>query len=166
MTRAESETLLRSLGLRPTPQRMLILQAILNSPGHISAEHIYEQVREEYPHINISTIYRTLELLKEHHAISVTDLGQGSVLYELLKEKRHHHMVCLSCGKILEFDHRFLEPLETALEKEYRFKAQIDHFAIFGLCADCLLTGSRPIRKVSLWDRDPVGRDGKGEEDD
>jgi len=145
---------------------MLILQAILNSPRHICAEDIYEQVREEYPHINISTIYRTLELLKEHHAISVTDLGQGSVLYELLKEERHHHMVCLSCGKIFEFDHRFLQPLEAALEEGYRFKARIDHFAVFGLCADCLLTGSRPIRKVSLWDRDPVGRDGKGEEDD
>jgi len=137
MTRAKSETLLRSLGLRPSPQRMLILQAILNSPGHICAEDIYEQVREEYPHINISTIYRTLELLKEHHAICVTDLGQGPVLYELLKKERHHHMVCLCCGKIVEFGHRFLEPLEAALEEEYRFKAQIDHFAIFGLCADC-----------------------------
>ena len=155
--RAESETLLRSLGLRPTPQRMLILQAILNSPGHISAEDIYEQVREEYPHINISTIYRTLELLKDHHAICVTDLGRGSVVYELLREERHHHMVCLCCGKILEFDHRFLEPLETALEEEHRFTAQIDHFAIFGLCADCLLVGSRPTG---------IPRDGKGEEDD
>jgi len=116
---------------------MLILQAILNSPGHICAEDIYEQVREEYPHINISTIYRTLELLKEHHAICVTDLGQGPVLYELLKKERHHHMVCLCCTKIVEFGHRFLEPLEAALEEEYRFKAQIDHFAIFGLCADC-----------------------------
>lgn len=137
MTRAESERLLRSLGLRPTPQRTLILEAILNSPGHISVEDIYEQVREEYPYINISTVYRNLELLKEHHAICATDLGQGSVLYELLREERHHHMVCLCCGKILEFDHRFLEPLEAALEEDYQFKAQIDHLAIFGLCADC-----------------------------
>lgn len=137
MMRAQSEMLLRSLGLRPTPQRMLILQAILDSPGHICAEDICEQVREEYPHINISTIYRNLELLKEHHAISATDLGQGSILYELLKEERHHHMVCQCCGNILEFDHRFLEPLEAALDEEYRFKAQIDHFAVFGLCADC-----------------------------
>lgn len=137
MLGAESETLLRSLDLRPTPQRMLVLQAILNSPGHICAEDIYEQVREEYPHINISTIYRNLELLKGLHAICATDLGQGSVVYELLREERHHHMVCQCCGKILEFDHRFLEPLEAALEEGYRFKAQIDHFAIFGLCADC-----------------------------
>jgi len=137
MTKAESERLLRSLGMRPTPQRMLILQAILDSPGHISAEDIYERVKKEYPHINLSTIYRTLELLKEHHAISVTDLGQGSVLYELLKDERHHHMVCLGCGKIVEFDHRFVEPLEAALEEEYQFKAQIDHFAIFGFCVDC-----------------------------
>ncbi len=50
--------------------------------------------------------------------------------------------------------------------RKYRFEAPIDHFAIFGLCAHCLLTASRPIREVSLWDRDPVGRDGKGEEDD
>ncbi len=164
MTRAESAMLLRSLGLRPTPQRMLILQAILNSPGHISAEDIYEQVREEYPHINISTIYRTLELLKEHHAICVTDLGRGSVLYELLREKRHHHMVCQCCGKILEFDHRFLKPLEAALEEEYRFKAQIDHLAIFGLCVDCLLTGSHPTGPTGIPRETP--RHGKGEEDD
>ncbi len=137
MMRAESETLLRSLGLRPTPQRMLILQAILNSPGHICAEDIHEQVREEYPSINISTVYRNLELLKEYHAISATDLGRGTVLYELLREERHHHMACSCCGKILEFDHRLLEPLEAALEEEYQFKAQIDHLAVFGLCAGC-----------------------------
>jgi len=66
-------------GYRLTPQRMMILSAIENSDDHISAEEIYAQVVAKYPHINISTVYRTLELLKQLGLVTETDLGGGRV---------------------------------------------------------------------------------------
>ncbi|MFQ6014005.1 MAG: Fur family transcriptional regulator [Anaerolineae bacterium] len=128
---------LREWGLRLTPQRLMILEVIEESEGHISAEEIYERVRQEYPYLDISTVYRTLELLKELHLVTETDLGNGYAQYELLAKGRHHHMVCRRCGSTLSLDHRFLEPLHEALLGEYGFKADIDHFAIFGICATC-----------------------------
>lgn len=135
--RQSSEELLRALGLRPSPQRMLILQAILDNDGHLTAEEIYKKVRAQYPPMDISTVYRTLELLKDRHALCVTDLGQGRIVYELLTEARHHHLVCLHCGRIMDFDHALLEPLESALKRDHDFQARIDHFAVFGLCTNC-----------------------------
>ena len=128
---------LRQEGYRLTPQRMLILGIIDDSMGHISAEEIHQKVRERYPYVNISTIYRTLNLLKKLRLISETDLGDGCVRYELLERGRHHHLVCRRCGESFAFEHELLRPLQVRLLKKYGFAADVDHFAIFGLCRRC-----------------------------
>ena len=128
---------LRQEGYRLTPQRMLILGIIDDSMGHISAEEIHQKVRERYPYVNISTIYRTLNLLKKLRLISETDLGEGYVRYELLERGRHHHLVCRRCGESFAFEHELLRPLQVRLLKKYGFAADVDHFAIFGLCQRC-----------------------------
>jgi Fur family ferric uptake transcriptional regulator len=128
---------LRQEGYRLTPQRMLILGIIDDSMGHISAEEIHQKVRERYPYVNISTIYRTLTLLKKLRLISETDLGDGYVRYELLERGRHHHLVCRRCGESFAFEHELLRPLQVRLLKKYGFAADVDHFAIFGLCRRC-----------------------------
>jgi len=128
---------LRGLGWRLTPQRMMILSIISASRGHITAEDIHARVREHYPYIDISTIYRTLELLREHRLITETDLGHGRAVYELRDAPPHHHAVCRMCGGMLDLDHTLLQPLQSALQERYSFAADIDHFAIFGLCREC-----------------------------
>ncbi len=128
---------LRQEGYRLTPQRMMILAIIDDSMGHISAEEIHQKVRERYPYVNISTIYRTLNLLKKLRLISETDLGDGCVRYELLERGRHHHLVCRRCGESFAFEHELLRPLQVRLLKKYGFAADVDHFAIFGLCQRC-----------------------------
>jgi Fur family ferric uptake transcriptional regulator len=128
---------LREEGYRLTPQRMMILSAILDNKGHISAEEIHRRVCQQYPFVDISTVYRTLNLLKKLRLITETDLGGGCVHYELVDEGRHHHMICRVCGSTLALQHRFLQPLQRRLLKEYGFAADIDHFAIFGLCQEC-----------------------------
>jgi Fur family ferric uptake transcriptional regulator len=128
---------LRQEGYRLTPQRMMILSIIDDSMGHISAEEIHQKIRERYPFVNISTIYRTLNLLKKLRLISETDLGEGYVRYELLERERHHHLVCRRCGESFAFEHELLKPLQRRLLKEYDFAADVDHFAIFGLCQRC-----------------------------
>lgn len=129
--------LLRELGCRLTPQRVMILSIVQSSRGHLSAEEIHARVREQYPYVDISTVYRTLELLKELHLVTETNLGHGRAVYELRDAEPHHHAVCRGCGGILDLDHTLLKPLQIALQEQYGFAADIDHFAIFGLCQNC-----------------------------
>ncbi len=129
---------LREEGVRLTPQRLLVLEIICDAPGHLSAEDIYNQVRERYPYVDLSTIYRTLDFLKEHGIISETDLGHGRLVFEQSSEHPHHHLVCRRCGatEVLEAD--VLEPLARSLMDTYGFQADFEHLAIFGLCPGCL----------------------------
>ena len=128
---------LREVGYRLTPQRMLIISIIHDSRGHVSAEEIHERVKELYPFVDISTVYRTLQLLKRLHIVTETDLGGGSVRYELSQQERHHHLVCRRCGKTFPLDDDLIEPLRSALMKAHGFAADMEHFAIFGRCRAC-----------------------------
>jgi len=122
---------------RLTPQRMMILAAIENSDTHISAEEIYAQVVAKYSHVNISTVYRTLELLKRLGLVTETDLGEGRVRYHPTYKGHHHHLVCTECGAIIELDESLLSPLRSALLQEYKFVADLRHLAILGRCVNC-----------------------------
>jgi len=124
-------------GYRLTPQRMMVLSAIENSDNHISAEEIYAQVVTKYSHVNISTVYRTLELLKRLGLVTETDLGGGRVRYHPTDKGHHHHLVCQECGKIIDLDESVLSSLKGALLREYKFSADLRHLAIFGRCTNC-----------------------------
>ena len=124
-------------GYRLTPQRMMVLAAIENSTNHISAEEIYAQVVAKYPHVNISTVYRTLDLLKRLGLVTETDLGGGRVRYHPADKGHHHHLVCQECGAITDLDESVLVPLNSTLLQEYKFIADLRHLAIFGRCVNC-----------------------------
>jgi len=124
-------------GYRLTPQRIMILSAIENSDDHISAEEIHAQIVAKYPHVNISTVYRTLELLKRLGLVTETDLGGGRVRYHPAAKGHHHHLVCQECGAIIDLDESLLSPLKSALLREYKFSADLRHLAIFGRCSNC-----------------------------
>ncbi len=128
---------LSELGYRLTPQRMMILSAIENSDDHISAEEIYAQVVAKYPNVNISTVYRTLELLKRLGLVTETDLGGGRLRYHPVGKGHHHHLVCQECGAIIALDESLLSSLKSALLREYKFSADLRHLAIFGRCVNC-----------------------------
>ena len=124
-------------GYRLTPQRMMVLDAIENSGNHISAEEIYAQVAEKYPYVNISTVYRTLDLLKRLGLVTETDLGGGRLRYHPADKGHHHHLVCQECGRIIDLDESVLYPLKETLRREYKFDADLRHLGIFGHCAKC-----------------------------
>jgi Fur family ferric uptake transcriptional regulator len=125
-------------GYRMTPQRMMILDAIKGASGHISAEDIYQEVCKRYPSINISTIYRTLELLKEMRLVTETDMGDGRVRFHSAGHEHHHHLVCSRCGKVIDMDESVMAPLTNLLAEKYGFRADLKHLAIFGHCKDCV----------------------------
>ena len=124
-------------GYRLTPQRIMVISAIEDSDGHISAEEIYAQVIAKYPQVNISTVYRTLELLKRLGLVTETDLGEGRVRYHPAGKGHHHHLVCQQCGAIIDLDESILSDLKSALLREYQFSADLRHLAIFGRCVKC-----------------------------
>jgi Fur family ferric uptake transcriptional regulator len=116
---------------------MLVLAAIENSDGHISAEEIYAQVVAKYPHVNISTVYRTLDLLKRLGLVTETDMGGGRVRYNPAAKGHHHHLMCQQCGAIIDLEESALFSLKETLLREYQFSADLRHLCIFGLCQKC-----------------------------
>ena len=124
-------------GYRMTPQRMMILSAIESSEDHISAEEIYAQIIAKYPNVNISTVYRTLELLERLGLVTKTDLGEGRVRYHPAEKGHHHHLICRECGAIIDLDESLLTSLKSTLLREYKFSADLRHLAILGRCVNC-----------------------------
>jgi Fur family ferric uptake transcriptional regulator len=124
-------------GYRLTPQRLMILAAMEGSEDHISAEEIYAQVAAKYPHVNISTVYRTLELLKRLGMVYEINLGEGRIRYHAEESGHHHHLVCQGCGSVIDIDESTLSSLRNILLRDYGFRAELRHVAIFGLCEKC-----------------------------
>ena len=128
---------LRQQGYRLTPQREMIVEAVAHAGRHVTAEEVFEQVQARTSAINIATVYRTLDLLVELGLVSRADLGGGKVTYASPLHGPHCHLVCRHCGRVIEADHDLVVPLEEQLRERYSFAAELHHFAIFGLCADC-----------------------------
>ena len=128
---------LRKNGHRLTPQRMLVIDILHNADRHISAEEIYKRLHRRYPYANISTVYRTLELLKELDLVTEADFGEGRVRYHVAGKGHHHHLICRSCGKIMNLEESMLHPLEDTLLQKYGFDADLRHLTISGKCSEC-----------------------------
>ena len=126
-----------------TPQRMLVIEALHNADKHVSAEELYKQLHRRYPYANISTVYRTLELLKELNLVTEADFGEGRVRYHVAEKGHHHHLVCRSCGKTIDLEEAALYPLKDTLFTKYHFDADLRHLAISGECSKCRTTKRR-----------------------
>ncbi|MEE8413552.1 MAG: transcriptional repressor [Dehalococcoidales bacterium] len=130
---------LSGLGYRLTPQRLMILKRVEEATSHISAEEIFAQIRIHYPQMNISTVYRTLELIKELGLVTETDLGDGRARYQCMgKGRYHHHLVCEKCGEIIDMEESVLSPLWADIRQKHSFKVNMKHLAIFGRCENCI----------------------------
>ncbi|MCK6563544.1 MAG: transcriptional repressor [Dehalococcoidia bacterium] len=133
----ETAELLRQAGHKLTPQRLLILRALRHAKGHVSASRIAEEVREQYPFVDVSTVYRTLDVLKRMRLVTETDMGAADAVFEWAAPHPHHHLICSSCGDVADLGHSYLESLADCIRTDFGFVADLHHFAIFGLCSDC-----------------------------
>lgn len=127
----------RQHGGRITPQRAIILQALCDLHGHASAEKIHEEVTRHHGDLDLSTVYRTLDRLRDLNIVSQTDLGRGCAEYEIVTEQPHHHLVCQGCGRVIDLHHGYLAPVAQSIRQDLDFEANFCHFAIFGWCRDC-----------------------------
>ena len=133
---------LKEKGYRLTDQRLAILETILNNKGkHLNSQEIYDLVKEEHPEIGVATVYRTLPLLEEIGIVYGGDFGDGSIRYEVAKEHevhRHHHLICIECGSIEEFEDDLLESIENEIYKKKQFEITDHRVKFFGYCSKCL----------------------------
>ena len=127
---------LREKGLRLTPQRELVLQAV-RELGHATPEEVAEKVRSTHPGINLSTVYRNLETLENVGLVLHTHLGHGGATYHAAEELTHLHLVCSVCGDIGDAPIETAANFVNALADDYGFKTDVTHFAITGTCQKC-----------------------------
>jgi Fur family transcriptional regulator, ferric uptake regulator len=127
---------LRSRGYRVTPQRQLVLEAVARL-GHATPEEVASSVQQTAKGVNISTIYRTLELLDSLGLVAHTHLNHGAPTYHLASDAGHAHLVCQNCGKIGEASQEEVAPLTRVLEDKHGFETKVSHLTVFGLCSDC-----------------------------
>jgi Fur family ferric uptake transcriptional regulator len=134
---------LRARGYRVTPQRQLVLEAVTKLE-HATPEEIWADVHQTARGVNISTIYRTLELLEQLGLVTHTHLGHGAPRYHLAAEAEHVHLVCSSCGKVTQIPPEAVSPLVTTLAEKYGFETDVGHLTVFGSCADCRAADDGP----------------------
>lgn len=128
---------IRARGYRMTPQRQLILETIYSARGHLTAEEILAAVRKRFSGVNISTVYRNLEMLEDMELVCHAHLGHTPGMYHPMERKEHQHLVCRRCGGVEEIGVAPLLPMSRAVRKAKDFDVDLTHFALFGTCRHC-----------------------------
>lgn len=130
------QSTLRAKGYRLTPQRELVLRAV-DRLGHATPDEILGAVREESQAVNISTVYRTLELLEELGLVRHAHITDRAPTYHSAAAPEHVHLVCRECKGITEVDPEVIEPMTATLRDRYDFVTDVGHLTIFGTCSRC-----------------------------
>lgn len=124
-----------------TRQRKIVLQAFLDSTeNHMSAEDVFALVKDGNPDIGLATVYRSLELFTTLELLKKLDFGDGRSRYELNDENlnhTHHHLICLGCGKIVEFSYDFLDDVKMKIEEKEKFQIVDSQLKFYGYCSEC-----------------------------
>jgi Fur family ferric uptake transcriptional regulator len=144
LAREEAEPilgLLRARGGRVTTSRRAILETFLGMGGHVTAEALTARVQEAQPDVHESTVYRFLDDLEGLGVVDHVHLGHGPAVYHLASDA-HHHLVCDSCGAVVEVPEVLFAELRGRLVQDFGFVLQPRHFAVTGRCRACAAAGS------------------------
>ncbi|MBL8023002.1 MAG: transcriptional repressor [Elusimicrobia bacterium] len=144
---------IQARGLRETSQREGVLRFLAQAKGHLTLEDIYEALRSRLSGIGRATVFRTVKLLEEIGLVSRVTFADGQARYEYAYGREHHdHMICVDCGKALEFSSPAIERLQTEAARARGFELRWHRHEMFGRCSVC---SSKPVRRS-------VGVGGKG----
>ena len=132
-----SNEMLRKKGYRLTPQRHMILSVIQEADEHLSIDQILERVQERNPYVSLSTIYRTLELLRELGLVRENHLPGEQPHYETAESTGHHHLVCRRCRTIIHLEDNLLGNLHEQLQQQHAFHGLTLDLVAAGYCDAC-----------------------------
>jgi len=128
---------LAAQGYRITASRRAILAALVDCGGHVSADDLVERLHEEAANVGRMTVYRTLDLLCHLNLIRPVYQGTGAAHFVLLHQGHHHHLICGSCDRVIEFDDCMLAEIEAVVGQRFNFEVQGHLLEFYGLCEQC-----------------------------
>ena len=131
-----AEKILHDQGARVTPQRVAILQAVESDGSHPDADAVYRAVYRKYPHISRDTVYRTLAMMEEKKIIGSILFVGNSKRFDP-KTARHHHLVCIQCRRIFDFEEKKFDHLAPPTSAVERFKVVRTTVHVEGICDAC-----------------------------
>ena len=131
------DEVLREHGFRITPQRQLVLEAV-NSLRHATPETLLAEVQKTAGAVNLSTIYRTLEVLEQVGLVNHAHIGHGAPTYHSVDEDPHIHLVCDTCSKVDSIPAKAADLFVQLLRDEAGFETDVAHVSVHGQCAECL----------------------------
>jgi Fe2+ or Zn2+ uptake regulation protein len=123
--------------MRITSQRALLLELIRQGEGHLDADELYRQAREKQPRLSLSTVYRTLQLLKKLGLVEELHFDDAHHHYEVKPSSEHHHLVCLSCGRVVEFECSLSQKMKEEIAHEKGFEIIGTELRMTGYCPKC-----------------------------
>jgi Fur family ferric uptake transcriptional regulator len=132
---------LRAKGYRLTPQRELVLRAV-ERLGHATPDEVLKEVHAESAAVNISTIYRNLELLEELGLVRHSHLTDRAPTYHSTSLPQHVHLVCRSCQRVIDASPGAFEQMTRTLLDQHGFTTDVGHLTVFGACQECTDTPS------------------------
>ncbi len=128
---------LASKGLKQTTQRKVIVEHFLRLNSHVDADELHQSVREEGHDIGLATIYRTLNLLRDAGLVDQQSFQDGRHVYEVASPNSHHdHLVCTSCGVVIEFEDPEIERLQEKIAVKYAMVLKSHRLDLYGTCLD------------------------------
>ena len=126
------------IGLKNSIQKDYILKVLYFSKKHLTAEEISNEIKENYNvSIGIATVYRAVKFLHDMKLVNMLDVGDSSIRYELNLSEHHDHLICESCGKIVEFRDDLIENQQELVAKKNNFILKEHIMTIYGLCENC-----------------------------
>jgi Fur family peroxide stress response transcriptional regulator len=126
---------LREEGFRITPQRIAIVDYLLKTEDHPSAEHIHKTIQKKYPMMSLSTVYKTLDLLKEKKLVNEIEV-EGEARFDAHTDE-HINLVCMKCGKIEDIDEDSLKEIQNRAARKSKYLILKGSFELFGYCSNC-----------------------------
>jgi len=132
-----SRKVLSAPKIRFTNQRALILEIIHHGEGHLDADEVYRRARDRQPRLSLSTVYRTLRRFKELGLIEEVHFDEAHHHYEVKPLAEHHHLVCLGCGRIIEFHYPLSRYVKRNVPEARDFQVVETEIRMTGYCANC-----------------------------
>ena len=128
---------LNSAGLRVTNQRALLLDIIRQGGGHLDAFELYRRARKKQPSLSLSTVYRTLQKFKKLGLVEEVHFDENHNRYEVKPSAEHHHLVCLGCGRVIEFNYPLARQVKRNFPEAKDFDIIGTEVRMTGYCSRC-----------------------------
>ncbi len=123
--------------MKSSSVQQLIVELLQSHPMHFTAQEIYLRLKPRLPSVNPSTVYRALERLTDAGEVSVSDMGKGAMVYEMVGNSPHHHLVCQGCQQVITLENEVVQSMFNEIKDRFDFQLTTNHLILFGYCSSC-----------------------------